>query len=53
MSRIGKIPVPIPAGVEVKIGDEVIEVKGPKGSLTTPVSKVLDYEIKDNHVHLT
>ena len=53
MSRIGKIPVPIPAGVEVKIGEDVIEVKGPKGSLTTPASKVINYEIKDNGVHLT
>ena len=31
MSRIGKMPVVVPAGVEVKIGADVIEVKGPKG----------------------
>lgn len=53
MSRIGKLPVPVPAGVEVKIGDETVEVKGPKGSLTTPRCSVLDYEIKDGHVHIT
>lgn len=53
MSRIGKLPIPVPGGVEIKIGEELIEVKGPKGVLTTPVSKVLDYEIKDNHVHIT
>ena len=34
MSRIGKNPVVVPAGVEVKLGDE-ISVKGPLGSLTT------------------
>ncbi len=33
MSRIGKTPIPIPAGVEIKIGDGVVNVKGPKGQL--------------------
>ena len=31
MSRIGKQPITVPAGVEVKIGTDVVEVKGPKG----------------------
>ncbi|TAL20598.1 50S ribosomal protein L6 [Patescibacteria group bacterium] len=33
MSRIGKKPIPIPAGVEVAVSDGVVSVKGPKGSL--------------------
>lgn len=33
MSRKGKLPIPIPKGVEVKISDSEIEVKGPKGTL--------------------
>ena len=37
MSRIGKKPVPIPAGVEVKVGADAVQIKGPKGSLSTPV----------------
>ena len=53
MSRIGKLPVPVPAGVEVKIGTDVVEVKGPKGSLSTPVSPLLNYELSDGHVTLT
>lgn len=53
MSRIGKLPVPIPKGVEIKIGNDAIEVKGPKGTLTTPASPLLNYEIKDGHVNLT
>lgn len=53
MSRIGKLPVPVPAGVDVKIGTEVVEVKGPKGTLTTPVSPLLNYEQADGHVTLT
>ncbi|SKA76124.1 50S ribosomal protein L6 [Desulfobaculum bizertense] len=37
MSRIGKKPVSLPSGVEVKIGDSQVDVKGPKGSLSTPL----------------
>lgn len=33
MSRIGKLPIPVPAGVEVKIDGQQVDVKGPKGSL--------------------
>jgi len=36
MSRIGKQPIAIPTGVEVTIGKDMIQVKGPKGALTTP-----------------
>ncbi|SHN56671.1 50S ribosomal protein L6 [Desulfovibrio litoralis] len=52
MSRIGKLPISIPSGVEVKFGD-VIEVKGPKGSLSTPLEATLSYEIVDNQVVVT
>src|SRR5690554_1051663 len=34
MSRIGKLPITIPAGVEVKLNGNIIDVKGPKGQLT-------------------
>lgn len=37
MSRIGKVPVPVPAGVDVTIDGAVVTVKGPKGSLTHTV----------------
>ena len=50
MSRIGKMPVVVPAGVEVKIGADVIEVKGPKGQISTPVCNLLSYEMKDGHI---
>ena len=39
MSRIGRKPINIPAGVTVSIGDGVITVKGPKGELTKPFHK--------------
>ena len=53
MSRIGKLPVSVPAGVEVKIGDDVIDVKGPNGHVSTPVCGMLDYEMKDGAITLT
>lgn len=37
MSRVGKKPITIPSGVTVSINDSQLEVKGPKGTLTTPV----------------
>ena len=37
MSRVGKKPITIPSGVTVTIGDSEMEVKGPKGTLTTPI----------------
>ena len=53
MSRIGKLPVPVPSGVEIKIADDKIEVKGPKGSLSTPTTPLLEYEQKDGHIHIS
>lgn len=53
MSRIGKNPITVPAGVEVKIGDTNIEVKGPKGLLTTPVCDKLNYELADGRITIT
>ncbi len=34
MSRIGKMPIPVPAGVDVTIDGQTVTVKGPKGELT-------------------
>ncbi len=53
MSRIGKQPVSLPSGVEVKIGNDVVEVKGPKGALTTPLCPYLNYEVANGEVTLT
>ena len=39
MSRIGRKPIPVPSGVEIKIEPELISVKGPKGELTERVSR--------------
>jgi large subunit ribosomal protein L6 len=40
MSRIGKLPISLPTGVQVEVGnDNTVTVKGPKGTLTTPVDR--------------
>ena len=39
MSRIGRLPVPVPSGVEVSIDGRVVTVKGPKGTLTHTVAE--------------
>lgn len=53
MSRIGKLPVPIPGGVEITIKDDRIDVKGPKGTLSTPASELLEYRLEDGHLVIT
>jgi large subunit ribosomal protein L6 len=50
MSRIGKKPVPIPAGVEVKVGADAVQIKGPKGSLSTPVHPSVAYAVEGSEV---
>ena len=52
MSRIGKLPVVIPAGVAVTLKDNVVNVKGPKGELSQFVDPSISVEIVDGHVIL-
>jgi len=50
MSRIGKIPVNIPAGVEVKVDEEKIIVKGPKGELQQKLHNKISVVVDGNQV---
>jgi large subunit ribosomal protein L6 len=50
LSRIGKKPIPIPQGVEVKIADGSATVKGPKGTLTKKLPAHVKVEVTDGHV---
>lgn len=50
MSRIGKAPIEIPAGVTVTVKDSVVTVKGPKGQLEQTVNPELDIKIEDGKV---
>lgn len=53
MSRIGRLPVKIPAGVTVTAANDVMTVKGPLGTLTQDVNKLISVEIKDGEAVLT
>ena len=54
MSRIGKLPVTIPAGVEVKFADSTVTVKGPKGELTQWVDEnLVNINIEDGQLTVT
>ena len=47
MSRVGKKPITIPSGVTVSISDAELEVKGPKGTLKTPVPTGVSFKQED------
>ncbi|MBQ6143743.1 MAG: 50S ribosomal protein L6 [Clostridia bacterium] len=53
MSRIGRKPINIPAGVDVNLKDGVVTVKGPNGTLTYNVHPKMNVSIKDNVVEVT
>lgn len=50
MSRIGKLPISIPAGVTVTLNNNVVNVKGPKGELSLKVDSSIIVKIEDNHI---
>lgn len=53
MSRIGRLPIEIPAGVEVKIDGCQVEVKGPKGVQTKQFSSEIGIAMEDNQIVVT
>ncbi len=53
MSRIGKAPIEIPAGVTVQVKDNVVTVKGPKGELSQEVNPDITVKVEDGLVVLT
>lgn len=53
MSRIGKVPVPVPAGVDVTIDGAVVTVKGPKGTLTHTVPGPISVAQEDGTLVVT
>lgn len=50
MSRIGKKPIPVPKGVTVTISDDVLEIKGVKGALKTPVPKGILFRLEEGQL---
>ena len=53
MSRIGKKPITVPAGVEVKVDGAVVTVKGPKGELTNTFNAAMNITLENGEVTVT
>ena len=53
MSRIGKKPVQIPAGVTVTVENNLVSVKGPKGELSRQISDLINVEVVENEAIVT
>jgi large subunit ribosomal protein L6 len=53
VSRVGKLPVPVPSGVEVRIESGQVTVKGPKGELSRQVDRALRIEISDGQLQVS
>jgi large subunit ribosomal protein L6 len=53
MSRIGRLPIDIPAGVTVSVDGQDVAVKGPKGELTLTVARPLEVKVEDSQVVVT
>jgi large subunit ribosomal protein L6 len=53
MSRIGRLPIDIPAGVDIKVDGSSVTVKGPKGELGLTVASPIEVKIEDGQVLVT
>ena len=52
MSRIGKLPIPVPSGATVSVNGQTIEAKGPKGNQSITISELITPELNDNELVL-
>lgn len=52
MSRIGKKPIPLPAGVKYKVEGSTVLVEGPKGKVAAPVATGVKLETRDGALHV-
>ncbi|HXF33784.1 MAG TPA: 50S ribosomal protein L6 [Candidatus Acidoferrales bacterium] len=50
MSRIGKLPVAIPSGVNVDVAEDLVKVKGPKGELQQPILRHVTVKLQDGQL---
>ena len=53
MSKVGKLPVALPAGVTINVADGVITVKGPKGELKQDYNEAIDIKVEGTEIILT
>jgi large subunit ribosomal protein L6 len=52
MSRVGRKPIPIPKGVELKVSGRTVAVKGPKGELSREIREGLVVKLEDGLAHI-
>jgi len=50
MSRIGRLPVPVPDGVQVEIQGQTVTVRGPKGVLSLAAHPAVQVQVEDRHI---
>jgi large subunit ribosomal protein L6 len=53
MSRIGRLPISIPAGVDITVDGSTVSVKGPKGELTLSVASPIEVKMEDGQILVT
>ncbi len=53
MSRIGRLPVPVPKGVTVTVTPGAVQIKGPKGNLATPLPPGISCAVEGGKAHLS
>lgn len=53
MSRVGRMPIKIPSGVQVKVNGNAVTVKGPKGELTQSFNPNIHVAVEDSHINVT
>jgi large subunit ribosomal protein L6 len=53
MSRIGRKPIPIPKAVQVSVAEGVVQVKGPKGTLSQPLPAAITVQVEGDRINVT
>src|SRR6201982_2474044 len=53
MSRIGRLPIPVPSGVDVAIDGQAVSVKGPKGALSLTIAEPITVAQEDGQLKVT
>ncbi|MGO1393483.1 50S ribosomal protein L6 [Agrococcus casei] len=53
MSRIGRLPISIPSGVEIKVEGDSVTVKGPKGELQQRIAAPIEVSVEEGQVQVT
>ncbi|MGG7464594.1 MULTISPECIES: 50S ribosomal protein L6 [unclassified Plantibacter] len=53
MSRIGRLPIDVPAGVTIDVNGQSVSVKGPKGELSLTVANPIEVKLEDNQILVT